>query len=200
MRSYFHSNMSFTAYIPNVQMRKRRRREWLSAHHKNLLDVCLRFCQIHLVEFLFSIITEVLLSRTSSLSFLLISKLDKMWVFFFLFAFSTFSFHDLKKKKKKVSTSWAGLKAAVCNVIWDLDCHQRNGGVGFSKHISTVFPSGNWFISSETLEDVELTVRFLNYWMSDGKMAVICVRRGNGELVEFFFTLKFKHHFNISCI
>lgn len=71
------------------------------AHHKHLLHVCLDFCQIYLVDFLCSIITEVLLLRTCSLGFLLISELKKMFWFFFSVCFSTFSFHDLKKKKKK---------------------------------------------------------------------------------------------------
>lgn len=96
-RSDFHSDTSFIAYVPNVQMRQRGPGNDSAAHHKNLLDVCLDFCQMYLVDFLFSIITEVLLLQTCSLGFLLISELKKMCWFFFSVCFSTFSFHDLKK-------------------------------------------------------------------------------------------------------
>ena len=77
---------------------------------------------MHLVELLFSIITEVLLLRTLSLGFLLISKLNKIYVcvcviifFFFCLLSQTSASMTLKKgkkKKKKGKHSCAGLKAA----------------------------------------------------------------------------------------
>lgn len=109
------------------------------------LHVRLGFCLMHLVEFLFSVIPEALLLGTCSLGSLLISNLKRN-VVFFLFAFSTFSFHDLKKK---VSTNWAGLKGA---------CLQHDMGPGsrpaklWCKVLQTHFPSGNWFISIDTLQ------------------------------------------------
>ena len=63
---------------------------------------------MHLVELLFSIITEVLLLRTLSLGFLLISKVNKMYVcvcyyyfFFFCLLSQTSASMTLKKEKEK---------------------------------------------------------------------------------------------------
>lgn len=88
--------MSFSAHIPRAQMRKGRQKG--SHSPQNLLDVGRDSCQCRS-----SIITEISLLRTCSLSFLLIGKLKKIRAGFFpfLFAFPTFSFYDLKKKYMK---------------------------------------------------------------------------------------------------
>lgn len=72
-------------------------------------------------------------------------------------------------------------------MIWALDRNQLTLGGRFSKHFSTILPSGNRFISIETLRDAELTVRFLNDGTSGGKTVATHVRRGARELMECFF-------------